>query len=63
MTDALVTTFHGDTADPPHSVTAFPPASMGDRTSYPVDGFHIFYKDLPRRPIRIEIVSSTPKSS
>ena len=40
MTDALVTTFHGDTADPPHSVTAFPPASMGDRTSYPVDGFH-----------------------
>jgi hypothetical protein len=50
MTDALVTTFHGDTADPPHSVTAFPPASMGDRTSYPVDGFHISIKtflDVP----------------
>jgi hypothetical protein len=39
MTDALVTTFHGDTADPPlgDSVSA---SVDGDRTSYPVDGFH-----------------------
>ena len=63
MTDALVTTFHGDTADPP---------PLGDSVSASVDGgpdivsrrwISYSYKDLPRRPIRIEIVSSTPKSS